>query len=234
MSPKADFNIHDIRRNVLKVCSATGHIAEVIATVPLLERGDLFTSYSRDVIGCTINIAVAAGINLFQATEEKLKLNNNKYPVKCCQDNVRILSAFAIKLDFNLHVSLIIPLQIEKYTAFSKHTGITRKNQSIFQQVDICHENVWVPSFRTLGLAKIAEQSIAFVAARNWEQHDTTTSLALALCSEAGELADVVAWTTNLESHNDLIRIQDLIAQELADITILLVRFAKKYDIKLL
>ena len=123
--------------------------------------------------------------------------------------------------------------QIQKYTAFSNCTRITKNNQTINHKGYYSEEHEWAPTFLTKGLAVITQRSTAFVAERKWQHHDTVSSLALALCSEAGELADVVAWTTKIKSVEDLYCIQDRIAQELADVTILLVRFAKINEIDL-
>lgn len=114
----------------------------------------------------------------------------------------------------------------------SKHTGITQYNQSIEVAVDISDEH-WLDTFLQTGLNDISKKSTSFVVDRQWEQHDTNMNLALALCAEAGELADVIAWTGNSVKEEKIERIRDRIAQELADIIILTVRFAKNHNINL-
>lgn len=51
-------------------------------------------------------------------------------------------------------------------------------------------------------------------------------NLALAIGSEAGELSEILAWTGDSISIDKLGGVTDRLAQELADVTILVVRFA--------
>jgi NTP pyrophosphatase (non-canonical NTP hydrolase) len=76
-------------------------------------------------------------------------------------------------------------------------------------------------------------RSHEFVKARGWEKHDTAPSLCLALASEVGELADLVAWKSPGGPIQDLPSLRDSIAQELADVIIILLRFAALYDVDL-
>lgn len=89
----------------------------------------------------------------------------------------------------------------------------------------------WVHGLMHGGLAEITEKSHLFVKERNWEIHDTIANLTLALSSEVGELADIFAWVNDDVQSSEIIRGQNEIAQELADILIVLVRLAKVYSI---
>jgi len=84
----------------------------------------------------------------------------------------------------------------------------------------------WWVQFGENDLKEITNRSNAFVVKRNWESHDTVVNLALAMGSEAGELAEILAWTGDTVEVDRLGDVRDRMAQELADITILLVRFA--------
>lgn len=75
------------------------------------------------------------------------------------------------------------------------------------------------------GLSETKQLSHEFVKKRGWEKHDTTENLCLALSSEVGELADLVAWKSVATDIHDSGFI-DSVSQELADVTILLLRFA--------
>lgn len=68
---------------------------------------------------------------------------------------------------------------------------------------------------------------------RGWQHHDTPVKLALALSSEGGELAEILAWSDNVLTETQICGKLNNIAQELADITILLVRFASLHDTSL-
>ena len=83
----------------------------------------------------------------------------------------------------------------------------------------------WLATFLSVGLSRVTEKSFAFVMTRNWESFDTSHNLALALCSEAGELAEVVAWKGAIATGSEVELLRARLAQELADIVILLVRF---------
>ena len=118
-------------------------------------------------------------------------------------------------------------MQIEKYTVFSRSTGITQTNQ-----VNICDSadgggREWLAAFLSMGLSRVTEKSFAFVRARNWQSFDTLDNLALALCSEAGELAEVVAWKGDVVASSEERLLRARLAQELADIVILLVRLVR-------
>lgn len=118
-----------------------------------------------------------------------------------------------------------------KYTELGEQTGITKHNQSLLvntcaEDRQITHRGDWVESFLDNGLRDITNQSIAFVKERNWEMHDTIMNLTLAVCSEVGEVADVVAWSGDNVGSEDTPRLRDKMAQELADVTIILVRLA--------
>ncbi len=76
----------------------------------------------------------------------------------------------------------------------------------------------------------------AFAEARDWQEFHTPKNLMLALASEVGEAADVLRWLTDAQladlmagDHN-----QQLLADELADILIFLVRLSDICNVNLL
>lgn len=85
--------------------------------------------------------------------------------------------------------------------------------------------------FLDVGLDNITFKSLKFVRERKWEKHDTTTNLTLALSSEIGELADLFAWVGNDISAQKANDMHDKVAQELADIIIILTRIAHLHSI---
>ena len=92
---------------------------------------------------------------------------------------------------------------------------------------------MWLSHFLSTGVNDICKTSCEFVRARQWDHHDNARNLVMAMCSEAGELVDVMAWTTAIKTAQELQRCQDKTAQELADIVIILVRLAKMSEIDL-
>jgi len=83
------------------------------------------------------------------------------------------------------------------------------------------------------GFASIKTLSHEFVTARGWQKHDSSQSLCLALVSEIGELADLFAWKSPGRLSTEFPSLQDSVAQELADVTIILLRLADTRDVDL-
>lgn len=80
------------------------------------------------------------------------------------------------------------------------------------------------------------ERVRAFAEARDWQEFHTPKNLMLALASEVGEAADVLRWLTDTQmadlvagDHN-----QQLLAEELADVLIFLVRLSDVCNVDLL
>jgi len=64
--------------------------------------------------------------------------------------------------------------------------------------------------------------------------YDIIFNLVLALSSKIGEIADILAWRGNALPIEHRNKTRDKIAPELADVTILLMRFAVKCDYALI
>ena len=73
-----------------------------------------------------------------------------------------------------------------------------------------------------------------FAAARDWDQFHTPKNLAMALAGEAGELLAHFQWLTPAQSRALPPEKRLLVAHELADILIYLVRLADKLEVDLL
>ena len=91
------------------------------------------------------------------------------------------------------------------------------------------------PMMYSVLLKEIREKSFSFVRERGWERHDTQNSLFLALVSEVGELADLVAWVDCEDGikEEECSLFRNKMAQELADVTIYLLRCASKGGVDL-
>ena len=168
--------------------------------------------------------ASACGVDLRSCILNKLQLNAKKYPVELCRG------------------------KSGKYTDYSHRTGITadRKSQSTVGganddsarsevgdrggssdnndgEEDISND----PS-----IAALTRRIRAFATDRQWARYHTPRNIALALMGEVGELAELFQWKgdgtegapqglTNF-SEDDV----DHVRQELADVTIYLMRLA--------
>jgi len=120
--------------------------------------------------------------------------------------------------------------QIEKYTAHSNHTGVYKDNQTLGIVAAV---QCTAGEMLSAGFSEIRKRSHAFVEDRGWKKHDTAESLCLALLSEVGELADLVAWKSPSRPTSDFNSLRDKIAQELADVTIILLRLSDLHEIDL-
>ena len=175
-----------------------------------------------------------------------MDLNDKKYPVSLCNPEVSQLLRLLIRNQPEHdrtnwpHEEVLSPFsysaQIDKYVCHSQQTGYDKHNQSIDLPLTYCASSGNVPVVKNNELAWISQQSLNFVLDRGWEHHDTEMNLCLALASEVGELADLVAWVNSNQGirDGDFTQFTDKFAQELADITILAVRFSTKLGVDLL
>ena len=87
-----------------------------------------------------------------------------------------------------------------------------------------------------LNLEALAVRLKAFADARDWEKFHTPKNLAMALSVEISELAEIFQWMTAEESSrvmNDQ-KLADAVRDELADITLYLVRLSAILKVDLL
>jgi dCTP diphosphatase len=82
--------------------------------------------------------------------------------------------------------------------------------------------------------AKLVQRLRAFATARDWDQFHSPKNLAMALTSEAGELAAEFQWLTEAESRSPTPEQLARIRSECADVLIYLVRLADKLNIDLI
>ena len=75
---------------------------------------------------------------------------------------------------------------------------------------------------------------LAFARDRDWEQFHSPKNLSMALAGEAGELLEHFQWLSEEQSASLDADRKDLVALEMADILIYLVRLAQRLDIDLI
>ena len=86
----------------------------------------------------------------------------------------------------------------------------------------------------TNDIERLAARLRDFAAERDWEQFHSPKNLASALAVEAGEVLEYFQWITEQDSaHLDADR-RELIALELADVLLYLIRLADKLDVDLI
>jgi NTP pyrophosphatase (non-canonical NTP hydrolase) len=83
-------------------------------------------------------------------------------------------------------------------------------------------------------LVELRDRLRTFAQQRDWEQFHSPKNLAMALIAEAAEIVEHFQWLTEKESENLPGDKRSLVADELADVLVYLVRIADKLDIDLL
>lgn len=80
-------------------------------------------------------------------------------------------------------------------------------------------------------LPEVAQEIQQFALERDWSQYHTPRNLILALLGEVGELAELVQWKG--DDDNGVVEAEELekFSQELADVTIYLLRLATVVDV---
>lgn len=84
-------------------------------------------------------------------------------------------------------------------------------------------------------IAALRDRLRDFAARRDWEQYHTPKNLVMALAAEAGELLDLFQWLTAEQSTaiTDHPEVMNRVRDEIADVTIYLVRLAHVLDVDL-
>ncbi len=82
-------------------------------------------------------------------------------------------------------------------------------------------------------IEEITEKILEFRNARKWKKYHTPKNLALSLIVEIGELFELIQWQTDSEVKDEIHKIQDSLADELADVAIYLFLLAHEMNINL-
>lgn len=80
-------------------------------------------------------------------------------------------------------------------------------------------------------LSELESAIEAFVAERDWAQFHTPKNLAMGVAIEAAELMEHFLWSTGAESASPDASRREMIAQEIGDVLIYLVRLSRVLDI---
>ena len=156
--------------------------------------------------------ASACRVNLRSCIVQKLELNGKKYPVELCRG------------------------KSGKYTDYSEQTGITadRKSQSTVDtggnDQQQTHEDEDMADQSTI--VGLTARIRAFATDRRWSRYHTPRNIVLAMMGEVGELAELFQWKGDGDDgapaglSNWTEEEVDHVKQELADVTIYLMRLA--------
>jgi dCTP diphosphatase len=126
-----------------------------------------------------------------------------------------------------------------KYTAYSDQTNITKtQGQSTALEDSLANDTNdtgggcgWTTTFVQSRVPELTGTVRRFVQERDWEQYHTPRSLLLALLGELGELAEIFQFRSDdhdSDDNNSAVSQHDMdrVRQELADVTIYLLRLA--------
>ena len=192
--------------NMAKIGDLKSCLLELVVAVSGIcsrcSHGEEITADITDNIVQVLNrlfeISDMFGLKLNMITLNKLEVNNRKYQSDLCQDEVK------------------------RYWSLSKSTGITKEKQPEILTAECMSDSPQDSHVEFLTeLPTIVQKVENFVKERNWEHVYTSTSVALAMVGEVGELCDIVTWRSDSEDICSLKpKVLEAIAQEIADVTI--------------
>lgn len=230
-----DDGISHVRSLIFRLTAAVGNLCSTfLSTMPLdppftdeenddmqntrkdCEEGEVdkeVTNGMVKVLMILLEITHSLSLSLEQCIYNKMELNNKKYPVELCKGKAG------------------------KYTQYSDVTGITKTHgqstiihnqneQNLKNQFAGATDKETVSSFIN-AIDTITVEIRNFAIDRQWSRYHKPRNLLLALTGEMGELAELVQWNGD-HDHLDSISSKDMdkISQELADVTIYLLRLA--------
>ncbi|KAL7552943.1 hypothetical protein ACHAWF_017902 [Thalassiosira exigua] len=222
-------SLADARDRVLRLCETAGRMCGVFRTVaprdasseravlpsPDVDPFWLEPSPEKDnVAECLCEafrdlfvVADACGVDMCTCILKKVELNGKKYPVELCKG------------------------KSGKYTNYSDHTGITTtEGQCTIDSPTKSSSNSMEDTFTVEGITLLIRN---FARERLWSKYHTPRNIVLALFGEAGELAELFQWRGD-EGEVRLSEAElDKIGQEIADVSIYLLRLADVCHVRL-
>jgi NTP pyrophosphatase (non-canonical NTP hydrolase) len=82
-------------------------------------------------------------------------------------------------------------------------------------------------------IQSLTERILAFRDARDWQQFHSPKEMAVAIAAEAGELLQHFVWQSPAQSEERVLARREAIADEMADVAILLFEFAHNIGVDL-
>ena len=154
-------------------------------------------------------ISASCHLDLCTCVLKKIELNGQKYPVELCKGKAG------------------------KYTDYSEHTGITTtEGQCTINTPTKASSNDMEDTTTVEGITILIRN---FADERLWHRHHCPRNIALAMMGEVGELAEIFQWKKD-EGELDMKMTEkelDKVGQEVADVTIYLLRLADVCHVQL-
>ncbi|GKY94739.1 dCTP pyrophosphatase 1-like [Mayamaea pseudoterrestris] len=207
--------VHLIRNDIFQLSVLVGKLSALfLENVPLDSTSDAGVSEEarRSIAECSQlsvltsqlltgleETAARLELDLSTCIYKKMELNRKKYPAELCTGKAG------------------------KYTEYSKETGITKDEGQSTLHVTL---NA-LPKHASLGdaLPELTAAIRRFATERSWSKYHLPRSLLLALLGELGELAELFQWSKD-EAQPLSPELVDKAGQEIADVTIYLIRLA--------
>jgi dCTP diphosphatase len=212
------FPIALVRNLIFRLTALTGSLALVMlrdtadASFDDLDMELDSESIMTRMLATLLRLSASLSMDLHAACHNKIKLNAKKYPVELCKGSA------------------------DKYTEYSKVTGISKTaGQSTIEESDSTNPfdmnnasgDEINESFLAHSVPALTVQTRQFAADRDWHRYHTPRNLLLALTGELGELSEIFQFKGDVEPNQPLsVEEQDKIKQEVADVTIYLLRLA--------
>eukprot|EP00977_Amphora_coffeiformis_P014366 scaffold3988_cov162-Amphora_coffeaeformis.AAC.3 len=221
---KVELPVAECRSLILQLTVLVGNLCHHVLTAVPLDQP--FVGWKADatfrrsgalILQNLLLLTRATHLDLETCIHKKMSLNRKKYPVDLCKGKAG------------------------KYTEYSSSTGITKhEGQStlhIKTESDVAKElfrdESSFPSQveSTLAFANrlpdLCTKVGAFAEERHWNRYHTPRNLVLALIGEMGELAELWQFRGDIDDDDSWTHEQhDKLGQEIADVTIYLIRLA--------
>lgn len=187
-----------------RVLELSMKLAEVVRTVNSVDPVMLSKKYA-EAFSDLEGLAALAGLPLEQCVKTKLCFNDIKYP-SAGGDSARGASF------------------IRASHRFAPSSGITKNTDAVVMAIHAIRsleEGRNKRAYQTY-IEEALKRSLSFVSKRNWLDYDTVRNISLALLSESGELANIIAFIND----NEELSLQDIgqLGSELSDVFIYLAR----------
>jgi hypothetical protein len=186
-----------LRNNLLECMELIGRLPACINSGNGKDTQSILETLRRKLI----DVGDLLRLDVVNVIRIKIRLNELKYPVRLCQGT------------------------IQKYTAYSGITGVTKESGQTIFGIDNINPRLLTffndPHLFYSELPVLQEEVIDFTTLRGWESKDTPRNLLFALHSEFAELCQLFQWKLDTRvplpiSDKDW----DKVAQEVSDVFI--------------
>lgn len=205
------YPLKEIRDAIFHLSASVGTLASKMVEIADESSGDTnpaqgLSSKMVVILVNLLRIADLLSISLADAVPAKVELNCRKYPIHLCKG------------------------KSGKYTEYSSETGITKEQGQVTGSyndvVNGTNEAVKTKksSLFIMNIRKFSSILRQFATDREWQKFHTPRNLLLALIGEVGELAELVQFKGDNSTCGFSASEIDKLGQELADVTIYLLR----------